>query len=223
MTDPMKGTPLAAFEVPDEVFGLGAGELAYLLGRHEGPASERSRVLLMLDPRQADDAALLSGASSLVSRGWLTIRDDGTGETRSNAALAEYAVAATTRWTRIGLVGENVSQLDYAVLLESDSVLALLQPRQLAAWFVRLGDPDLDRAALVTSLVMERFEAQPQSGVFLEVQTLDTSTNLAVRRSGSGYEALRDVAGKGTGTGGILDEKGLQGAVSGLYPEVARA
>ncbi|MEO6996634.1 MAG: hypothetical protein ABI112_00950 [Terracoccus sp.] len=223
MTDPMKGTPLAAFDVPDGMFGLGAGEVAYLLGRHEGPASQRSRALLMLDPRQADQGALLAGASSLVSRGWLTIGDDGGGETRSNAALVEYALGATTRWTRIGLVGDDVSDLDYAVLLESESVLALLQPRQLASWFWRLGDPELDRGDFVTTLVTDRLENRPKGGVFLEVQTLHASTNLAVRRSGSGFEALRDVAGQGTGTGGVLNEEGLLKAVAGLYPEVALA
>src|SRR6476620_7952430 len=200
MADPMKGTPLEGFTLPADVFGLGAAELAYLMSRHETPAGERSRRLLMLDPRSADDAALLAGASSLASRGWLTLDDDGTAETRSNAALVEYAVGAATRWTRVGLVGENVSQLDFAVLVESDNV-----------------------GALVTGLVRERFDANPQSGVFLEVQTLEGSSNLALRRSESGFEALTDVAGPGTGSGGTVDAAGLQDAVSALYPEAVTA
>ncbi len=223
MADLMKGTPLEGFELPDDVFGLGAAELAYLMSRHETPAGERSRRLLMLDPRSADDAALLAGASSLASRGWLTLEDDGAAETRSNAALVEYAVGAATRWTRVGLVGENVSQLDFAVLVESDTVVALMQPRQLASWFIRLGERSGDVGALVTGLVRERFDANPQSGVFLEVQTLEGSSNLAVRRSGSGFEALTDVAGPGTGSGGVVDAAGLQDAVSALYSEVATA
>lgn len=224
MADPMKGTPLEGFELPEEVFGLGAGELAYLMARHETPAGERSRRLLMLDPRAADDAALLAGASSLASRGWLTVKDDGaTFETLSNAALVEYAVGAATRWTRIGLVGENVSQADFAVLVESDTVIALMQPRQLASWFIRLGQRDGGTGALVTGLVRERFAADPQAGVFLEVQTLEGSSNLAVRRSADGYEALADVAGPGTGTGGAVDAAGLQGAVSALYTEAVNA
>lgn len=223
MADPMKGTPLEAFELPDDVFGLGAAELAYLLSRHETPAGERSRRLLMLDPRAAEDAALLAGASSLASRGWFTVKDDNSGETRSNAALVEYAVGAATRWTRIGLVGENVSQLDFAILVESDTVVALMQPRQLASWFIRLGERDGDTGALVTGLVRERFAANPEAGVFLEVQTLEGSSNLAIRRSGSGFEALADVAGPGTGTGGVVDANGLQGAVSALYTEAVNA
>ena len=223
MADLMKGTPLEGFELPDDVFGLGAAELAYLMSRHETPAGERSRRLLMLDPRSADDAALLAGASSLASRGWLTLDDDGTAETRSNAALVEYAVGAATRWTRVGLVGENVSQLDFAVLVESDIVVALMQPRQLASWFIRLGERTGDVGALVTGLVRERFDANPQSGVFLEVQTLEGSSNLAIRRSGSGFEALTDVAGPGTGSGGTVDAAGLQDAVSALYPEAVTA
>ena len=223
MADLMKGTPLEGFELPDDVFGLGAAELAYLMSRHETPAGERSRRLLMLDPRSADDAALLAGASSLASRGWLTLEDDGTAETRSNAALVEYAVGAATRWTRVGLVGENVSQLDFAVLVESDTVVALMQPRQLASWFIRLGDRTGDVGALVTGLVRERFDADPQSGVFLEVQTLEGSSNLAIRRSGSGFEALTDVAGPGTGSGGTVDAAGLQDAVSALYSEAVTA
>jgi len=193
------------------------------MSRHETPAGERSRRLLMLDPRSADDAALLAGASSLASRGWLTLDDDGTAETRSNAALVEYAVGAATRWTRVGLVGENVSQLDFAVLVESDTVVALMQPRQLASWFIRLGERTGDVGALVTGLVRERFDANPQSGVFLEVQTLEGSSNLAIRRSGSGFEALTDVAGPGTGSGGTVDAAGLQDAVSALYPEAVTA
>ncbi|MGO4600970.1 hypothetical protein [Terrabacter sp. 2YAF2] len=223
MADLMKGTPLEGFELPDDVFGLGAAELAYLMSRHETPAGERSRRLLMLDPRSADDAALLAGASSLASRGWLTLEDDGTAETRSNAALVEYAVGAATRWTRVGLVGENVSQLDFAVLVESDTVVALMQPRQLASWFIRLGERTGDVGALVTGLVRERFDADPQSGVFLEVQTLEGSSNLAIRRSGSGFEALTDVAGPGTGSGGTVDAAGLQDAVSALYSEALTA
>lgn len=223
MADPMKGTPLEAFELPDEVFGLGAAELAYLLSRHETPAGERSRRLLMLDPRAAEDAALLAGASSLASRGWFTVKDDGSGETRSNAALVEYAVGAATRWTRIGLVGENVSQLDFAILVESDTVIALMQPRQLASWFIRLGERDGATGALVTGLVRERFAANPEAGVFLEVQTLEGSSNLAIRRSGTGFEALTDVAGPGTGTGGVVDTNGLQDAVSALYVEAVSA
>lgn len=223
MADLMKGTPLEGFELPDDVFGLGAAELAYLMSRHETPAGERSRRLLMLDPRSADDAALLAGASSLASRGWLTLEDDGTAETRSNAALVEYAVGAATRWTRVGLVGENVSQLDFAVLVESDTVVALMQPRQLASWFIRLGERTGDVGALVTGLVRERFDANPQSGVFLEVQTLEGSSNLAIRRSGSGFEALTDVAGPGTGSGGTVDAAGLQDAVSALYTEAVTA
>lgn len=223
MADLMKGTPLEGFELPDDVFGLGAAELAYLMSRHETPAGERSRRLLMLDPRSADDAALLAGASSLASRGWLTLEDDGTAETRSNAALVEYAVGAATRWTRVGLVGENVSQLDFAVLVESDTVVALMQPRQLASWFIRLGERTGDVGALVTGLVRERFDADPQSGVFLEVQTLEGSSNLAIRRSGSGFEALTDVAGPGTGSGGTVDAAGLQDAVSALYSEAVTA
>jgi hypothetical protein len=223
MADLMKGTPLEGFELPDDVFGLGAAELAYLMSRHETPAGERSRRLLMLDPRSADDAALLAGASSLASRGWLTLEDDGTAETRSNAALVEYAVGAAIRWTRVGLVGENVSQLDFAVLVESDTVVALMQPRQLASWFIRLGERTGDVGALVTGLVRERFDANPQSGVFLEVQTLEGSSNLAVRRSGSGFEALTDVAGPGTGSGGTVDAAGLQDAVSALYSEAVTA
>ena len=43
MADLMKGTPLEGFELPDDVFGLGAAELAYLMSRHETPAGERSR------------------------------------------------------------------------------------------------------------------------------------------------------------------------------------
>ncbi|GAA2496167.1 hypothetical protein [Terrabacter carboxydivorans] len=223
MADPMKGTPLEGFELPDDVFGLGAAELAYLMARHETPAGERSRRLLMLDPRSADDAALLAGASSLASRGWLTVTDDGEAQTRSNAALVEYAVGAATRWTRVGLVGENASQMDFAVLVESDTVIALMQPRQLASWFIRLGERNGATGALVTGLVQERFAANPESGVFLEVQTLEGSSNLAVRRAGSGFEALADVAGPGTGTGGIVDADGLQGAVSDLYAEAVSA
>jgi hypothetical protein len=223
MADPMKGTPLEAFELPDEVFGLGAAELAYLLSRHETPAGERSRRLLMLDPRAAEDAALLAGASSLASRGWFTVKDDGSGETRSNAALVEYAVGAATRWTRIGLVGENVSQLDFAILVESDTVIALMQPRQLASWFIRLGERDGATGALVTGLVRERFAANAEAGVFLEVQTLEGSSNLAIRRSGAGFEALADVAGPSTGTGGVVDANGLQDAVSALYAEAVSA
>ncbi|GGM97303.1 hypothetical protein GCM10009721_25330 [Terrabacter tumescens] len=223
MADPMKGTPLEGFELPDDVFGLGAAELAYLMARHETPAGERSRRLLMLDPRSADDAALLAGASSLASRGWLTVTDDGEAQTRSNAALVEYAVGAATRWTRVGLVGENASQMDFAILVESDTVIALMQPRQLASWFIRLGERNGETGALVTGLVKERFAANPESGVFLEVQTLEGSSNLAVRRSGSGFEALADVAGPGTGTGGIVDAEGLQAAVSALYTEVVSA
>jgi len=75
----------------------------------------------------------------------------------------------------------------------------------------------------VSGLVHERLAANAQAGVFLEVQTLEGSTNLAIRRAGAGYEALTDVAGPGTGTGGVVDAEGLQGAVSALYAETVSA
>ncbi len=55
------------------------------------------------------------------------------------------------------------------------------------------------------------------------MQTLEGSSNLAIRRSGSGFEALTDVAGPGTGSGGSVDAAGLQDAVSALYPEAVTA
>ncbi len=223
MTDPLQGSPLEALDLPDDVFGLGAGELAYLLGRHETPANDRSRTLLMLDPRVADEGALLAGASGLASRGWLTVREDGTRETRSNAALVEYAVGATSRWTRIGFVGDDVSQLDFAVFLESDSVTALLQPRALASWFIRLGRPEQDGGTLIDGIVREHLAARPGSGVLLEVQTLEGRTNLAVRAIDDGYEVRRDVAGPGTGEGGVVDGRGLRAAVDELYAEKVSA
>ncbi len=223
MTDPLEGSPLEALDLPDDVFGLGAGEIAYLLARHETPANERSRTLLMLDPRTADDGVLLAGASGLAARGWLTLRDDGTRETRSNAALVEYAVGATSRWTRIGFVGDDVAQLDFAVYLESDSVTALLQPRALAAWFIRLGQPDQDGAGLIDGIVRERLTARPGSGVFLEVSTLEDRSNLAIRAVDDGFEVRRDAAGPGTGVGGVVDAAGLREAVAGLYAESVTA
>ena len=55
------------------------------------------------------------------------------------------------------------------------------------------------------------------------MQTLEGSSNLAIRRSGSGFEALADVAGPDTGTGSVVDAAGLQDAVSALYTEAVSA
>ena len=223
MADPMKGTPLEGFELPDDVFGLGAAELAYLMSRHETPG--RRALASPAHARPAVRRGRRPARRRLQPRLSRLAHPHGRrrAETRSNAALVEYAVGAATRWTRIGLVGENVSQLDFAVLVESDTVIALMQPRQLASWFIRLGERGGDAGALVTGLVRERFDANPQSGVFLEVQTLEGSSNLAIRRSGSDFEALADVAGPGTGTGSVVDAAGLQDAVSALYTEAVSA
>ena len=223
MADPMKGTPLEGFELPDDVFGLGAAELAYLMSRHETPAGS-ARVACSCSTRGPPRTPRCSpGPPASRPAAGSPSRTTARPQTRSNAALVEYAVGAATRWTRIGLVGENVSQLDFAVLVESDTVVALMQPRQLASWFIRLGERSGNTGALVTGLVRERFAANPQSGVFLEVQTLEGSSNLAIRRSGSGFEALADVAGPDTGTGSVVDAAGLQDAVSALYAEAVSA
>lgn len=220
MSDPMKGTPLAAVEPPEGVVGFGAGEVAYLLARHETPSSQRSREVLSMDPKLAGDGVLLAGASSLVARGLLVTDGDSPGETKSVAALLDYAAGNAYRWTRLGLVDAAKQELDYVVLLESDTVVALLQPRIYASWFVRFGEPDTDRQALVTGLIQERVAGQDGIGALLQVITADSHRNLAVRSSGTGWEALADVSGPGTGTGGVVDTAGLGAMVAALYPGV---
>jgi hypothetical protein len=221
--DPLGGTPIAAIELPDDIVGIGASELAYLLSRHDSPASRTSGEFLLSDPRIAQEGALIGGASSLVSRGWLTLDAEGIGQTRSYAALIEYVTGKAYRWSRIGFVGASGGDPEYVALLESDTVTGLMQPRQIASWFVRLGEPDVDRAELVTGMMKERFASDPGAGVILQVRTADGEQTLAVRRQGSGYEALRDVSGPGTGTGGTVDEAGLLDEVRRLYPQVAAA
>ena len=151
MTDPLKGTPLEAFELPEGVVGFGAAELAYVLARHDGPAALKTREVLMLDPRQTSDGIRLAGASSLVARGWLVEGDTDAGDTKSYAALLEYATGQSYRWSRIGLVDPTTKDVDFVVLLESDTVVALLQPRIYASWFVRFGEPDTDPAPASSS------------------------------------------------------------------------
>ncbi|WP_323100803.1 hypothetical protein [Intrasporangium sp. YIM S08009] len=221
--DPLRGTPIAAIELPDDIVGIGASELAYLLSRHDSAASRTSGDFLLSDPRIAQEGALIGGASSLVSRGWLTLDEDGNRQTRSYAALIEYVTGKAYRWSRIGFVGADGGDVEYVALLESDTVTALMQPRQLASWFVRLGEPDVDRAALVTGMMKERFAVDAGAAVILQVRTADGDRTLAVRPQGDGYEALRDVSGPGTGTGGIVDEAGLLDEVARLYGEVAAA
>lgn len=224
MTDQATTSPLEGYQLPEGVRGLGAAELSFLIARHDTPSMRRSAELLMLDPARAEQAALLAGASSLASRGWLRLREEGEpAQTLADAALIEYLTGNATRWTRLGFVGEGGQEADYVLFLQSDAVSGLFQPRELAAWFVKLGDPDLDGPQLVTGLIRERLDADPASGAFVQVLTLDSSTNLAVRRSGADYEALRDVAGKGTGDGGVLDAAGLAAAIAGLYAQEASA
>ncbi|GAA2743861.1 hypothetical protein GCM10009868_19300 [Terrabacter aerolatus] len=217
--DPLHGTPIEAIELPDDIVGIGASELAYLLSRHDSAASRTSGEFLLSDPRIAQEGALIGGASSLVSRGWLTLDENGDRQTRSYAALIEYVTGKAYRWSRIGFVGADGDDVEYVALLESDTVTALMQPRQLASWFVRLGEPDVDRTALVTGMMKERFAADPAAAVILQVRTADGDRTLAVRPRGEGYEALRDVSGPGTGTGGTVDEAGLTAEVARLYGE----
>ena len=120
-------------------------------------------------------------------------------------------------------MGENVSQLDFAVLVESDTVVALMQPRQLASWFIRLGERNGDAGALVTGLVRERFDANPQSGVFLEVQTLEGT---ATSRSAAPVRASRPSPtspAPARAPGASSTPTGLQDAVSALYSEAVSA
>src|SRR5688572_30556212 len=104
MLDPMKGTPPEAVELPDGIYGFGAAEMAFLLARHDTPASLMSRSVVLLDPAMAGEGVLLSGASSLVSRGLFVTSADGPGDTRSVAALVEYALGQAVRWSQIGWV-----------------------------------------------------------------------------------------------------------------------
>jgi hypothetical protein len=220
LKDPLRGTPIAAIALPDDIVAIGASELAYLLSRHDSPASRRSGEFVLTDPRMAQEGALVGGASSLASRGWLTLDDEGSPQTRSYAALVEYVTGKAYRWSRIGFVGASGGDVEYVAFLESDILTALMQPRQLAAWSVRLGEPDVDRAQLVTGMIKERFASDAGAGVILQVRTAEGEQTLAVRRQGAGYEALRDVSGPGTGTGGTVDEAGLLDEVRRLYPEV---
>jgi hypothetical protein len=152
--------------------------------------------------------------------------DDGSdaGATKAYAGLLEYALGKADRWTRIGLVDSETHKVDYAVLVESDTVAVLLQPRIFASWFIKFSDASIDTGQLVADIVRDQLTRQPGVRVILQVQTLDTDRNLAVRAAeGGGFDVLANVSGPDTGEGGVVELTGLVEAIKALYPQAAIA
>lgn len=159
-----------AIDLPPGVTGFGIAEVAYLLSRHSGSAALKSRGLMVLDELAVQDDFVRAGASSLVARGLLTEGSSGETALLEWAAFLDYALAAGTTWTEIGINRGGIP--DIALVIESPAVIAVLQPRILGTWFASFVDDVTTYAETVLALLREVRAQREDVSFFVVVSDL---------------------------------------------------
>ncbi len=167
----LAGTDLAAVQLPDDVTGFGVAEVAYLLSRHKGPATERSAGLLLDRDDVTGVLVRTTGASSLLARGLVEMDADHELFTRSAAALFEYAAGAARRWTTVGIL--SGAGRDLGLVLQAPGVVSVLQPRPLGTWFAGFSGAADQPAQAVLPMLRKVVADRPEASVALVSSTLD--------------------------------------------------
>lgn len=220
MTTLFSGTDLASIELPNGVTGFGAAEVAYLLSRHEGDVVAKSRSLLQAEDERIDDFVRACGASSLLARGMAAI-DSGTIETRSAAALLEFAIMLTRRWTVLRRT--DPSSVDIVVVFQAPDTIVIAQPRSFGTWFTSYSD-DLDRPGhLVLKLLQDLDAIEPGSQLSVTTATVDgPDSDLLVRldRASARWDVRSESAEAEGAESALLDDLGLLGRLNQLIRPV---
>lgn len=216
MTTLFSGTDLAPIELPDGVTGFGVAEVAYLLSRHDGDVVAKSRSLLQAEDERIDDFVRACGASSLLARGMAAI-DSGVIETRSAAALLEFAMMLTRRWTVLRRTDPD--SVDIVVVFQAPHTIVIAQPRSFGTWFASYSD-DLDHPGhLVLKLLQDLDDIEPGSQLSVATSTVDgPNIDLSVRfdRASSRWGVRSESAEAEGGEYALLDELGLLGRLNQL-------
>lgn len=170
-TDPLAGSELARLPLPDDVYGFGWAELAYLLGRHATPSARMSLTALGFQAAPHDDVAAAAGVASLLARG-LAAPEGDRAVSRGEAAVLETVLARGRRWSGVSFREDAGDRGDLLVAVEDGDAIALLQPRSLGTWFVGLTN-EVDRPAAPLARGIEALLETRGSGTFaLEARDL---------------------------------------------------
>ncbi|MGA7206506.1 MAG: hypothetical protein WBX27_17980 [Specibacter sp.] len=220
MTDLLSGTELASVELPDDVVGFGIAEISYILGRQDSPQAAMLRQKLVLDESFGTEAMRVAGVSSLVARGLLAVDGD-TVQTRSAAALLEYAAARGGRWTTFGIARSE--HPDLAIVVEAVGVTVLLQPRAYGTWYAGFSSDSSATSSLLTGVIREKVSASPETALYFVSETMGKAPrSVFVRRDheASRWDAVLDADGPGTGSRKLLDDAGLDSLFAAFVPVV---
>ncbi|MEW1954825.1 hypothetical protein [Terrabacter sp. NPDC080008] len=170
-TDPLAGSELARLSLPDDVYGFGWAELAYLLGRHATPSARMSLAALGFQAAPHDDVVAAAGVASLLARG-LAAPEGDRAVSRGEAAVLETVLARGRRWSGVSFREDAGDRGDLLVAVEDGDAIALLQPRSLGTWFVGLTN-EVHRPAAALARGIEAMLEFRGSGTFaLETRDL---------------------------------------------------
>lgn len=193
-------------EETDSAIGFGFAELAFMIRMFDTKPARKSAEVFRLEAEVATERLCVAGGSSLLAKGFASVRDDL--ELEGPAVAVAYALAKADRWTEISL--NTADSTDTVVHLESDNVSLLLQPRTLETWFVFAQDPAVPGAAAELSIIEEHVRNNPDGTAFLRARTIDGEDHLLIRPDAGGWavgkvpDPTKDVV-ETTG----LDTKGL--------------
>jgi hypothetical protein len=162
------------------VLGFGVAEIAYLLSLGTGPAAEKSRTVLTVGPEMSTPVLLAAGASSLLARGLVRVEGDDV-LPNAGAEYVAFALAASYRWTEIGL--QNERKPEFALYFQAPEVSVLLQPAALGSWFAVIKDPEAGDVDMLRQVVDRGVSGPGLAAVFFGSSTLTDEVNYFVRRN----------------------------------------
>lgn len=190
----------ALFDGPEGgVIAFGAAEYLYLLAAYGDAGANRSVIASGIDGSLVNDRVRMSGASSLVARGWLESPDGETLVPVREAAAIALAASRAELWVRGALLADGGDALGTFVITRALDLELLAVGGPAGSWAVGAVDGDIGAAGAVAELLDDHLAAVPDGAVFLNVERADATPSATAffRRapSGSGFEVAR-----GTGT-----------------------
>lgn len=114
--------------------GFTAYELLYLLSLNRSDSARKSAEILGFGEVPEVDETTAVGASSLLARELLIMREDETLQPVRQAALIGAVLTKATQWLRGGILAQG--NTESALFVEAPDAKAMVQPRALGTWWI---------------------------------------------------------------------------------------